>query len=120
MSSNHWGQPPMATKKPAERELLKTMLYKNGRLTGYVTSPSLYNQLGLTTQIPNTITIACNGGRQKKEFKTIRIKKIISRIPIEEKNIKLMQYLDALKDIKKINVTSRLFIALDLTKLIQF
>ncbi len=81
-----------------------TISQKEGsRLIGYVTGPALHNQLGLSTQIPNTITIACNGGRQKKELKSIRIKKIISRAPIEEKNIKLMQYLDVLKDIKKIS-----------------
>lgn len=92
----------LGPKKPSEQEILRSILYKNGRLIGYVTGPLLYNQLGLTTQVPRTITIACNGGRQEKEFNTIRIKKRITRIPIEGKNIKLIQYLDVLKDIKKI------------------
>ena len=77
-------------------------MYKNGRLRGYVTGISLYNQLGLTTQIPRTISIAINGGRQEKELGTIRIKTIVTRIPIKEKDVTLLQYLDALKDIKKI------------------
>lgn len=92
----------LGLRKPSDSELIRSMLYKDGRLRGYVTGLSLYNQLGLTTQIPRTITIAYNGGRQEKEFGTIRIKTVVTRIPIQEKDVKLLQYLDALKDIKKI------------------
>lgn len=89
-------------RKPSDTELIRSVLYKDGRLRGYVTGVSLYNQLGLTTQVPRTITVAYNGGRQEKFYDTIRIKKVVTRIPIEEKDVKLLQYLDALKDIKKI------------------
>ncbi len=92
----------LGIRKPSDGELIRSMLYKDGRLRGYVTGLSLYNQLGLTTQVPRTITVAYNGGRQDKEFGTIRIKTIVTRIPIKEKDVKLLQYLDALKDIKKI------------------
>ncbi len=89
-------------RKPSDGELIRSVLYKSGRLRGYVTGLSLYNQLGLTTQMPRIITVACNGGRQKKEFGTISIKTIVTRIPVKEKDVKLLQYLDVLKDIKKI------------------
>jgi len=89
-------------RKPSDSEQIRSMLYKDGRLRGYVTGISLYNQLGLTTQVPRTINVTINGGRQEKEFGTIRIKTIVSRIPIVKKEVKLLQYLDALKDIKKI------------------
>lgn len=92
----------LGARKPSDSELIRSMLYKGGRLRGYVTGLSLYNQLGLTTQVPRTITVAYNGGRQEKEFGTIRIKTVVTRIPIKEKDVKLLQYLDALKDIKKI------------------
>jgi hypothetical protein len=92
----------LGNRKPSDSELIRSMLYKNGRLRGYVTGLSLYNQLGLTTQMPRTITVSYNGGRQEKEFGTIRIKTVVTRIPIQEKDVKLLQYLDALKDIKKI------------------
>jgi hypothetical protein len=92
----------LGVNKPSDAELIRSELYKNGKLRGYITGLSLYNQLGLTTQIPRTIIIAYNGGRQEKEFGTIRIKKIVTRIPIEERIVKLLQYLDVLKDIKKI------------------
>lgn len=92
----------LGIRKPSDGELIRSILYKDGRLCGYVTGMSLYNQLGLTTQVPRTISISYNGGRQEKEFGTIRIKTVVTRIPIQEKDVKLLQYLDALKDIKKI------------------
>jgi len=92
----------LGMRKPSDGELIRSVLYKDGRLRGYVTGLSLYNQLGLTTQVPRTITVSINGGRQEKEFGTIRIKTIVTRIPIQENDVKLLQYLDALKDIKKI------------------
>lgn len=89
-------------RKPADSEIIKSALYKNGQLTGYITGLSLYNKLGLTAQVPRTVTIASNASRQRKDFGTIGIYIISTRCPVEEKNVKLLQYLDALKDIKKI------------------
>jgi hypothetical protein len=92
----------LGTRKPSDSELLRSMLYKNGRLRGYITGLSLFNQLGLTPQVPRTITLAINGGRQEKEFGTIKIKTQVTRAPIEEQDVLLLQYLDALKQIKVI------------------
>lgn len=90
----------LGNRKPSDRELIRTMLYKDGRLRGYITGLCLYNQLGLTPQVPRTVTLAVNGGRQEKDFGTIRVKTIVTRTPVAEENVKLLQYLDALKDIK--------------------
>ncbi|MGC1507123.1 DUF6088 family protein [Ketobacter sp.] len=92
----------LGARKPSDSELLRSMLYKDGRLRGYVTGLSLFNELGLTTQVPRTVTLAVNGGRQEKEFGTIKIKTQVTRVPISEKDVPLLQYLDALKDIKSI------------------
>ena len=89
-------------RKPSDGELIRSVLYKNGRLCGYVTGLALYNQLGLTTQVPRTITVACNGGRQEKDFGTIRVRTVICRAVIREPDVKLLQYLDVLRDVKKI------------------
>lgn len=89
-------------RKPSDNELIREALYKGGRLRGYITGMALYNQLGLTTQVPKTITVASNGARQEKEFGTINIKTITTRVPIKERDVPLLQYLDVLKDIKKI------------------
>ncbi|MBL3591242.1 MAG: hypothetical protein JMN24_15835 [gamma proteobacterium endosymbiont of Lamellibrachia anaximandri] len=90
-------------RKPSDSELIRSILYKGGRVRGYVTGLSLYNKLGLTTQVPRTIIIAFNGGRQEKKFGTLRVKTVVTRIPIKEDDVKLLQYLDVLKDIKKIS-----------------
>ncbi len=92
----------LGVRKPSDSELLRSMLYKDGRLRGYVTGLSLFNQLGLTPQVPRTVTLAINGGRQQKEFGTIKIKTQVTRVPIEEQDVLLLQYLDALKEIKTI------------------
>ena len=92
----------MGLRKPSDTELIRSVLYKEGRLRGYVTGLAIYNQLGLTTQVPRTITVAINGGRQEKDFGTIRIKTVIARMLIEEPDVKLLQYLDVLKNLKNI------------------
>jgi hypothetical protein len=52
--------------------------------------------------MPKTVTVAIEGGRQEKDFGTIRIKTITTRFPIRKKDVKLYQYLDVLRDIKNI------------------
>jgi len=88
--------------KPSDSEILRSILYRGGQLRGYVTGIALFNQLGLTTQLPRTITIAVEGGSQEKDFGTMRAKLIRSRAPIKAADVKLLQYLDVLKDISKI------------------
>lgn len=88
--------------KPSDSELLKTILYKNGKLRGYVTGTALFNKLGLTTQLPRTITVAVEGGRQVKDFGTLRTKLIKSRAPIKTADVMLLQYLDVLLAINDI------------------
>src|SRR5690606_26663300 len=46
------------TLQPREEELLKPYLFENNKRIAYVTGASLYNRLGLTTQIPKTIKVA--------------------------------------------------------------
>nr|WP_136252512.1 DUF6088 family protein [Ningiella ruwaisensis] len=92
----------LGTRKPSDQELVRSVLYKGGKLRGYITGLSLFNQLGLTTQMPRTITVAVNGARQRKDFGTISIKTQSTRVPIEQKEVILLQYLDVLKDIKSI------------------
>ncbi len=91
----------LGPKSPSDQEIIKSNLYNKGKLRGYITGLALYNKLGLTTQMPRTITIACKS-QQIKEYGTITIKEIISQCPIDDNKIKILQYLDALKDIKRI------------------
>jgi predicted transcriptional regulator of viral defense system len=88
--------------RPSDSELLKTVLFKNGAIRGYITGTALFNQLGLTTQVPRTISVATKGSRQKKDFGTIRISLVPARAPFRSTDIPLLQYLDVLRNIKKI------------------
>ena len=43
--------------RPREEELLKPYLFQDGKRIAYITGVSLYNRMGLTTQVPNTIKV---------------------------------------------------------------
>ena len=89
--------------KPSDSELIRRELYENRKLKGYITGMTLYNRLGLTTQVPRTVKIATNNSYSRPtNHGTISIRKVKVSAPILESNVKLLQYLDVLKDIKKI------------------
>lgn len=92
----------MGPRKPSDSALVRSVLYDGERLRGYVTGLALFNRLGLTTQVPRTITVAVEGGRREKDFGTIRIKTVPSRFPVREADIPLFEYLDVLREIKSI------------------
>ena len=46
--------------KPSPEEIVKDLLTKDGKAIGYLTGYSVFNQLGLTTQISNIIEIGTN------------------------------------------------------------
>ena len=86
----------------SDAELLRDALYRDNRRIGYITGPALYNRMGLTTQIPKTVTVASNRAAQTKDFGTIRIKMVPRRAPISDSTIPLLEILDALRDVKNI------------------
>ena len=81
---------------------LRDELYRNGQRCGYVTGPALHNRLGLTTQVPKTITVATNRAAQTKNFGTIRIKLTPRRVPISDSVVPLLEILDVLRDLKQL------------------
>lgn len=68
----------------------------------YETGLNSFRQLGLTTQVAKTTTIATNKPYKKIELDNIKIKFVPKRVDIPKDDILLVQILDALKDIKKI------------------
>nr|MBO8919382.1 hypothetical protein [Proteus mirabilis] len=62
----------------------------------------LYNRLGLTTQIPKTITIASDKSPQRKDFGTVEVKLVKAKVPVSESNREYLEILDVLSNIKKI------------------
>lgn len=86
----------------SDTEKLNAFLYRRGELTGYVTGMRLYNRLGLTTQVPRTITIASNKSPQRKDPGTVEVKLVKARVPVSESNREFLEILDVLSDLKKI------------------
>ena len=72
----------------------------------YETGLNSFRQLGLTTQIASTTTIATNKPYRKVEIDNIKLKFVQKRVDVAEEDILLVQILDALKDIKKIPATT--------------
>ena len=97
---------PFGDLQPQQTQVVKDLLEENGKITGYLTGYSIYNQLGLTTQVSNTIQIGKNQvcpsfKRERYTIAFVKQKKIITK-----ENIPLLQVLDAIRYIKKIPDTS--------------
>lgn len=88
--------------RPSDSEKIKNLLYKNGKLTGYITGISLYNRLGLTTQVPGVLTIATMKARQVKDLGNMTVRMVTARAPVSERNLSALEFLDALADIRTI------------------
>ena len=92
--------------QPEQKQIVKDLLEKNGKLTGYLTGLSIYNQLGLSTQVSNTIQIGRNEIRSSFKRGAFTISFIKQKNNITKDNIPLLQILDAMRHIKKIPDTS--------------
>jgi len=92
--------------RPPEEEIIKSLTLRKGKIIGYETGLSLYNRMGLTTQVSNTIIIATNTVNKPKTIRGFKIKYSRQRVTITKKNIPLLQLLDALQDIKRIPDTT--------------
>ena len=88
--------------KPDEEKIITPYLFKNGKRIAYITGLLLYNKMGLTTQIPKEISIA---SREKRIYITkgnIKANAVKSYVEVTDENYKYLEFLDALKDWKKI------------------
>lgn len=95
-------QSVFGTLNPAEEQLIKPYLYEGGQRIAYETGPSLYNKLGLTTQISKTIKVASRDKEIKAQIGNLSIRSTKSYTNITEDNYPLLEILDAIKDFKKI------------------
>jgi hypothetical protein len=88
--------------EPDQYQIVKDLLESNGKITGYLTGYSVYNKLGLTTQISNVIQIGKNDIRSKFKRGRYTISFIKQKNEITKNSIPLLQILDAIRYIKKI------------------
>jgi len=89
-------------KKPDEQQLLKPYLYQNGRRTAYITGDYLYNQLGLTTQVPAVMQIASRNRRVFVNNGALKATAVKSYVDVTDDNYQMLGFLDAMKDLKQI------------------
>lgn len=88
--------------KPREDILLKNYLFENNKQVAYVTGIRLYNQLGLTTQVPSVVRLASKDKQIKTVIGSLVIKPAKSYVTVTKKNVPLLQLLDVIKDFKSI------------------
>lgn len=88
--------------KPNEEEVLKPYLFEKGKRIAYITGTSLYNRMGLTTQIPKSIKIASRDKRITISSSNIKAMPVKSYVDVTDNNFYLLGLLDALKEFKQI------------------
>lgn len=93
---------PFGELAPLQYQVVKDLLEDDGKIIGYLTGYSIYNQLGLTSQVSNLIQIGRNEVRPAFKRERYRISFIRQRNPITRENVPLFQLLDAIRYIKKI------------------
>lgn len=92
--------------QPNQREIVKDLLEVDRKIVGYLTGFSIYNQLGLTTQVSNTIEIGKNEIRPNFKRGKYNISFLRQKNTITKDTVPLLQILDAIRNIKKIPDTS--------------
>jgi|TARA_R110000751_G_scaffold199422_2_gene304127 hypothetical protein len=97
---------PFGTLQPNQEQIVKDLINEDGKVVGYLTGYSIYNKLGLTTQVSNLIQIGKNQTRPKFKRERYTISFVKQKNTITKKNIPLLQILDSIKLVKKIPDTN--------------
>ena len=88
--------------QPNQAQIVKDLLQEKSKVVGYITGYSMYNRLGLTTQVSFTLQIGKNEVRPSFKRERYTISFIKQKNTITKENIPLLQLLDAIRYIKKI------------------
>ena len=91
---------------PNTDEIVKDLMFDNGILSGYFTGYSIWNRMGLTSQISNIIVIGTSRRRDSVKRGNFEIRFIMQANKITSYSIPLLQILDSLKLIKQIPDTN--------------
>jgi len=87
---------------PIQYQVVKDLLIKNGKQIGYITGIGAFNELGLTTQISNTIQIGKNEIRSSIQRGLYKITFVKQKNIITKENVQLLKLLDAIRLIRTI------------------
>ena len=100
---NIFGEMPLAIRNIIQ---YKYLVDKIGNVKGYITGAMLFNQVGLTTQVPNITDIATNECKNNNKYTnnylntTIRKPKIV----VTTENYKYLQLFDLIENKDNINI----------------
>lgn len=95
-------QSPFGELPPDRYQVVKDLLERDGKVEGYLTGLSIYNSLGLTTQVGSVIQIGKNETRSSFRRGRYTISFVKQKNSITKENIPLIEILDSLRFIKKI------------------
>jgi len=85
---------------PDTYQIVKDLIEKNGKVIGYITGYSAFNDLGLTTQIPFALQIGVRNEKKAIKRDVYRISFIKQQNAITKENIPLFRLLDCLRFFK--------------------
>lgn len=88
--------------KPREDVLLSQYLYDDNKQVAYITGTKLYNRLGLTTQVPNSVRVACAERQVKGRAGNLIVKPAKSYVKVTAGNVRYLELLDVIKDLNTI------------------
>jgi len=91
---------------PSSYQIVKDFIEKDGKLIGYLTGYSVYNDLLLTTQIANIIQIGTNQYRRPLKRGNYKISFVLQPNKITKASYKLLQLLDAVRFVRSIPATT--------------
>ncbi|MBQ3474571.1 MAG: hypothetical protein IJH20_00145 [Bacilli bacterium] len=84
---------------------LKYISDRYGNIKGYMVGAKLYNQLGLTTLVPNVTDIVTNECKHHKQYdEKLRTYITKPKIEINNENYKYLQFIDILENKDNINI----------------
>jgi hypothetical protein len=85
---------------PDDYEVVKDLLTERGKLIGYITGYAVFNELGLTTQVPFTLQIGTYDEKKGIQRGAYKINFIKQRNTITRESIPLLKMLDCLRFFK--------------------
>ena len=88
--------------KPREDVLLSLYLFEKKKQVAYITGTRLYNRLGLTTQVPNSVRVASMDKQIKGKVGNMLVKPAKSYVKVTNDNIRYLEILDVIKDLNTI------------------
>lgn len=87
------------TLQPTESAVIASLSTQKGTAQAYPTGPTLYNKMGLTTQVPNRVTLAAP--RPLRHLPR-HLRAVVRPAPETSDDIPLLQWMEVLRDVGRI------------------